>query len=533
MDPEEVSGALPTDQTPGALAAGTEEEDDASIGLSKAEMAKIAAIQGDYYKTARDKLAAARTGAPSQSEKWFAIAAALGAPTKTGSFGEQLGGVNKALAEYSSQKREAEGKRQSLLDQIDLQQTKGLGDLQQKYIIEAARQRGLNERAGNKPINSTTITENGRPLLVKTYIDGMEMVDLSQNSPTFGKIIRSTRANAAIGGPTPAGGPPAVGAPMVAPAGGPPAVGAPMIVSAGGPPPPPPPPPPPVDLPPSLRRAPAQPAVQPVYAATDMFSMGQVPSFNVPGVGMVPAGSSYTGPDKKPMLMSWDGTTKALGDVSVADQLTFAKKKAEAEASVAGRRSMDVQFGKDYVTWTSNGRASAERQLTAIKDAITKLEAQDQNKPGAETVSGGLVALTPDKVRSQIGAPGLDLQQQVEGAIQLGLKNVLDSQFSEGEARMFLARAFDPRLGPKFNIKRLKAFRDEFESKFKAKDAMASYWAENSTLEGFKGPAMSSRAYPPPPTNPTVGPLYSDKDGKPITWVVDQKTNKGKFVYVR
>ena len=37
MDPEEASGALPTDQTPGALAAGTE-EDNASIGLSKAEM---------------------------------------------------------------------------------------------------------------------------------------------------------------------------------------------------------------------------------------------------------------------------------------------------------------------------------------------------------------------------------------------------------------------------------------------------------------------------------------------------------------
>jgi hypothetical protein len=294
-----------------------------------------------------------------------------------------------------------------------------------------------------------------------------------------------------------------------------------------------------MDLPRGLRHitsgAPAQPVAQPetqpVYAATENFGTGQMPSFNMPGIGMIQAGSTFKGTDGKPYVMLWDGSTKVLGDMSQADQVGLARKKAEAEASVAGRRSMDVQFGKDYTTWTSGGRATAQRQLGTIQSAITALEAQAKHKPGAKNVSGVMSgALLPENVRSVVNPASLDLQKQIEGAIQLGLKNVLDSQFSAAEAAMFLQRAYDPRLGPEFNIPRLKAFRQEFQSKLAAKDAMSNFWGKNSTLEGFKGSALTT--FKPAPANPVVGETYTSKTGRSITWVIDPKTNAGSYVYL-
>jgi hypothetical protein len=530
MDPEEASGALPTDQTPGALAAGTE-EDDASIGLSKAEMAKIAAIQGDYYKTARDKLAAARTGAPSQSEKWFAIAAALGAPTKTGSFGEQLGGVNKALAEYSSQKREAEGKRQSLLDQIDLQQTKGLGDLQQKYIIEAARQRGLNERAGNKILNTANYVENNRQLQARTYANGVDILDFSTNSPTFGQVIKSSRPTVggppAVGGSAPVGGPAPLGAPMVAPAGGPPAVKGP---------PPPSPPPPPVDLPPSLRRAQPQPtavaqtAAQPVSTTPTTFIRGEGPSFDVPGVGMVQAGKTYTNTDKNLYIMGWDGVPKKVGDMSVEDQLSFAKRKTQMEASFQGQKSMDEKYAPQYLDWAQNKRAVSERNIESVQAVVDLLKLQKTGK-GAPISGFWSLAMLPDKYRAYAGPKGLDAQQTVEQAVSQGIKDVLDSQFAAAEAQQYMRRAYDANLPPEMNIKKLEAYLKQARTGLEAKNNLANYWEQKQTLEGYKGVGVP-KVFPPMPANPVVGERYSSANGRTTTYVIDRTTNRGKFVYV-
>lgn len=51
---------------------------------------------------------------PTNREKWFSIAAALGQPTRTGSFGESLGNLNKSLAEIAAERRKAEDTREEL-----------------------------------------------------------------------------------------------------------------------------------------------------------------------------------------------------------------------------------------------------------------------------------------------------------------------------------------------------------------------------------------------------------------------------------
>ena len=68
---------------------------------------------------AQNKLRERRVG-PSDSEKWLAIAAALGQPTRTGSFGESLGNVAKTLGEQRSARREAEEKRDLMLEKYGL-----------------------------------------------------------------------------------------------------------------------------------------------------------------------------------------------------------------------------------------------------------------------------------------------------------------------------------------------------------------------------------------------------------------------------
>ena len=55
-----------------------------------------------------------RRFAPSNSEKWLAIAAALGQPTRTGSFGESLGNLAQALGAQKAERRKFEQEAEML-----------------------------------------------------------------------------------------------------------------------------------------------------------------------------------------------------------------------------------------------------------------------------------------------------------------------------------------------------------------------------------------------------------------------------------
>lgn len=71
------------------------------------------------FTDAQQRLRDRRVG-PSNAEKWFAIAAALGKPTRTGSFGESLGNLGEVLGEQQAARRKAEEERDMLLEQYGL-----------------------------------------------------------------------------------------------------------------------------------------------------------------------------------------------------------------------------------------------------------------------------------------------------------------------------------------------------------------------------------------------------------------------------
>jgi hypothetical protein len=91
---------------------------------------------------AQNKLRERRVG-PSDSEKWLAIAAALGQPTRTGAFGESLGNVAKTLGEQRSARREAEEKRDLMLEKYGLD----VGTERLRLLQAGATQAGQTLRA--------------------------------------------------------------------------------------------------------------------------------------------------------------------------------------------------------------------------------------------------------------------------------------------------------------------------------------------------------------------------------------------------
>lgn len=93
--------------------------------------------------TAAQKKLRERRAGPSNSEKWLAIAAALGKPTKTGSFGESLGNLNETLLSQEAMKRKAQEERDMLLEQYGMK----IGNEQLRMLQSGASQAGQLYRA--------------------------------------------------------------------------------------------------------------------------------------------------------------------------------------------------------------------------------------------------------------------------------------------------------------------------------------------------------------------------------------------------
>lgn len=129
MDEDEDTGALPTGESIAALLTPGLPVPMALTGVQKAE-----GIQRQQMKANLDVLNAARADlrnkrvGPSDAEKWFAIASALGQPTRTGSFGETVGNLGTLLSKYSGAKRTAEEER--ALKERELEMKAGMGQLQ-------------------------------------------------------------------------------------------------------------------------------------------------------------------------------------------------------------------------------------------------------------------------------------------------------------------------------------------------------------------------------------------------------------------
>lgn len=126
----------------GALSTGDVNSALSAYNKAQADVSRQIQANIDLLTAGSNRLRDQRMG-PSESEKWFAIAAALGKPTKTGSFGESLGNVNEVLADQFAAQRKAQTEREDLLERYGMQ----IGGEQLRMLQAGATQAGQTYRA--------------------------------------------------------------------------------------------------------------------------------------------------------------------------------------------------------------------------------------------------------------------------------------------------------------------------------------------------------------------------------------------------
>jgi len=193
MDPEDidVDDTLPV-MMGGLSSADALKSDQRQRGLVEAQMrSNMAALM-----KARDDLRAQRTG-PSSAERLLAIAAALGQPTRTGSFGETLGNLGAVLGSQEKTKREAAAQNAALAEKYGMQ----IGNEQLRLLMQgqagtgqmlraALAREGKQRRTGFNPqTGELQFMDTGELVKSATAAPPPEAINLLRTNPNLAKAF--------------------------------------------------------------------------------------------------------------------------------------------------------------------------------------------------------------------------------------------------------------------------------------------------------------------------------------------------------
>lgn len=176
-----------------------------------------------------------------------------------------------------------------------------------------------------------------------------------------------------------------------------------------------------------------------------------------------------------------------------------------------GPKAVDKKYAEDYLNWVSGGGADAAANAAQIKGVLDRLAA-------GEALTGKSIGLAPDFFNAIMNPAALDAKSQVEEVVQRNLRAVLGAQFTQVEGERLISRAFDARLSPQDNAKRLRKLFMQLETAVKQKQAMADYYEQHETLRGFKGKQPSIQDFYSVLNAPSAPP----KDSVDLT--IDGKT---------
>ncbi len=169
--------------------------------------------------------------------------------------------------------------------------------------------------------------------------------------------------------------------------------------------------------------------------------------------------------DGKPTLIGGSGVT--VNNNLDGGQTPFSKK-------------LDENFAADANIWLQGGAAGVEKKMSQLDEAMTILES-GQNVTGA-------IGMLPESVQPFFNAQGTIAQENVAEVVQSSLRETLGAQFTEKEGERLIARAFNPKLPPAENAKRVRRLIEQTRKMAAAKQAMVDYAMENGTLRGYAGP---------------------------------------------
>ena len=145
-----------------------------------------------------------------------------------------------------------------------------------------------------------------------------------------------------------------------------------------------------------------------------------------------------------------------------------------------GQEAVDKKFADDYVAWRGGGGQDMVAQISQLKPVIQALEE-------GKSITGMKVAVQPDLLLAMTNPQALQSREQVEEVVQRNLRAVLGPQFTEKEGERLIARAYNPKLPPEENAKRLRRLFLQMSTAAEQKQEMVDYFEQNGTLRGFKG----------------------------------------------
>jgi len=161
-------------------------------------------------------------------------------------------------------------------------------------------------------------------------------------------------------------------------------------------------------------------------------------------------------------------------------QVTATATAGAGKDLTPGQKKLDEKAAEDIFQWQSGGGQDMSAQIAQLKPVIADLEA---GKP----ITGISVAVQPDLLLAMTNPRALQNREAVEEVVQRNLRVILGAQFTEKEGERLISRAFNPKLPPAENAKRVRRLFMQMETAAEQKQAMVDYFNENGTLKGFKG----------------------------------------------
>ena len=202
-------------------------------------------------------------------------------------------------------------------------------------------------------------------------------------------------------------------------------------------------------------------------AATAASSAGKIlADYNAGAYG--PVGSPEAMQIRDQQLERTGAATTVNVPVNLGDELS------------PGFKKQDELFAQIAVDWKTGGGTDAIKQVSQLADVIDRIDA-------GQEVSGGIQGVTPDVVRAFTNPGALDAQETVEEVVQRNLRVILGAQFTAKEGEQLIRRAFNPRLRPEINRRRLQRLFTQMEIAAQQKQEMVNYFDQNGTLRGYSG----------------------------------------------
>ncbi|MBM4179606.1 MAG: hypothetical protein FJ211_09780 [Ignavibacteria bacterium] len=153
-----------------------------------------------------------------------------------------------------------------------------------------------------------------------------------------------------------------------------------------------------------------------------------------------------------------------------------------------GQKKRDEKAAEDIFQWESGGGQDMVSQIAQLKPVIAALEA-------GEPITGIRTAIQPDLLLALTNPKAVGAREAVEEVVQRNLRVILGAQFTEKEGERLISRAFNTRLPPEENARRVRKLLKQMETAAEQKQAMADYFNQNGTLVGFQGKMPTVRDF--------------------------------------